>query len=281
MRFKKRTYLILALTVFMIILISLRHQNPQNQKSRFYFIDAILIKIYSPLQKGISSGIDALQEVWENYVVLVGTKKQNKILQEELKLKELTILSLQERLRAQNSVHQLKGRFHLLGLEGVEAKVVAYDPYAISQTIWISEGSQAGIKEEGAVLSLEGLVGRVIKVFSNRAQVLLLTDSHFAVDVVNERSQVRALVVGNGRSAHLQRFPVLSHLEYFNLADDILPGDLLVTSGLGGLYPSSLPVGYVLPDKLKTPQQAEDYLILPTVDLSKLKHVFVVTQKNQ
>lgn len=280
MRFKKRTYLILVLTVLVIVLVSLRHQNPQNFQSRFHFVDAILIKIYTPLQKGITKGVDVIQGIWNRYVTLIGVKEQNKILYEELKLKELYILSLKERLLDQNHVTELKERFDLLGIHGVDAEIVSYDPYASSQTVWISKGSKDGIQEEQPVLSLEGLVGRVIAVFPGRAQVLLLVDSHFAVDVIDERSQVRALVVGSGGSAHLQRFPVLSHLEYLNLADEILPGDLLVTSGLGGLYPSALPVGYVLPDQFKNSRYQESYVILPGVDLSKLRHVFVVIKKN-
>ncbi|MDO8520099.1 MAG: rod shape-determining protein MreC [Deltaproteobacteria bacterium] len=252
MSFRKRVFLALLFALILLVFL-----NSRDSSSLRYPGDSFLVRLYGPVLSGMDRGKDAVVSTWRRYVALVGAGDENRRLKEELKSKNLLILFLKEKIASD---------FRQEGLEGIAARVVAFDPHAQTQSVWVDAGSRKGVKMDSPAVTKVGLAGRVIKIFPKMSQVLLVTDRHFSVDVLNERTRVRALAVGSGNRAELRRGPLLSHLEFLKQGDDMRPGDLLLTSGLGEMYPAGIPVGTLLKGEA----------ILPKVDFSSLEEVMIL-----
>lgn len=118
------------------------------------------------------------------------------------------------------------------------AELIGVSPDPLRHLVVIDKGSEAGLFVGQAVIDAHGLVGQVVEVSRWFSRVLLITDSAHAVPVQVNRNGVRAVADGGGRIDEL----TLSHVA---ATTDIVVGDLLVTSGLGGIFPSGYPVAVV------------------------------------
>lgn len=170
----------------------------------------------------------------------------------------------------------------LLGLKeqnpagSITAEVTAHHPHTAMQTLLIDRGSQDGVVKGMIALQEGGLVGRVERVANHHATVLLLTDPNHAVDVWTQRSRVRGLLVGRGGVAQFQRTVGVTRLEYLEEGMDILPGDVVVTTGLEGRYPKGVPVGTVQTVERGEFGSALEAKVLPFVDWQAIEELLLV-----
>jgi rod shape-determining protein MreC len=151
--------------------------------------------------------------------------------------------------------------------------------------IRLDKGSSSGVHAHAPVVAAAGLVGRVVRVTDDTADVLLLPDANSKVACVveGEAPGARGIVVGGGiqrASNELELLHVVEPLSlaYLDKAVDIRPGARVVTSGLGGVYPAGIPVGEIQstsPDSTRLYQRA---LVAPYVDFASLHRVFVLAR---
>lgn len=148
------------------------------------------------------------------------------------------------------------------------AEVVAVDSDPYLQRVVVNRGASSNVYHSMPVITDEGLVGQVIQVDFSFSRVLLLSDPSSSVPVVNVRNQIRALAEGNG--SH-------DELDIANVARsaDIQEGDLLVTSGLGGVYPEGYPVAVVTSVGLAENQSFAEVKAKPLVDFAKMRYVLM------
>ena len=141
------------------------------------------------------------------------------------------------------------------------ARVIANSGGAYVRTVMIDAGSDDGLGRGQAVISGDGLVGRLTEVGSRAARVLLVTDLNSRVPVVLDRTHEAAVLAGDNSDR--------PHLVY--MADkEVKIGDRVVTSGDGGIFPPGLPVGVVAGLEGGTPR------VEPYADLSQLGYVMAV-----
>ncbi|PZQ48690.1 MAG: rod shape-determining protein MreC [Micavibrio aeruginosavorus] len=144
----------------------------------------------------------------------------------------------------------------------VTARVIGDSGNAFVKSAIVSAGQDDGIKKGEAVLSGDGLVGRIIEAGNSSARVLLLTDVNSRVPVLIEGSRQKAILSGENTD-----LPVLKYLP----ADtDIKNGMRIVTSGNGGMFMSGLPVGVV-----QIGEDGRPY-VKPYSDVSRVTHVRIV-----
>jgi rod shape-determining protein MreC len=142
-------------------------------------------------------------------------------------------------LEAENvELRQLLNASEKLGGRVLVSSVLAVDPDPYSQQIFINKGSEDGVFVGQPVLDAYGLLGQVIDVLPFRSRVLMIADSNHAIPVQVNRNGVRAIAAGNGALDSLE-------LLYVPSTADIVEGDLLISSGLGGRYPRGYPVATV------------------------------------
>lgn len=149
-----------------------------------------------------------------------------------------------------------------------------------SQGIWFNQftvgaGRNQGVEEDMAVINGAGLVGRVTSVSANTCKVTAIIDSTSDVSVIVERTRdygfVRGMLEAGGGDDTME-------LYFLPMGNDLVPGDVLVTSGADGVFPRGLSVGSVL-EVSRSSEDAEDRdaLVSPTVDFLRLEEVVILT----
>ena len=148
------------------------------------------------------------------------------------------------------------------------ARVIGWDSSGLFKSIIIDKGKDDGLKINMPVVNSEGVVGRVISVSPNYAQVLLITDQNSAVDGLVQGSRGRGMLKGDGSSECFFDYVIKTH--------DINTDDTIVTSGLGRIFPKGLYLGIVKRINDSPNKLFKDVRVIPAVDFSKLEEVLII-----
>jgi len=227
-----------------------------------------LVEIIAPAQKVVTAVGDFIENIWRRYFALVQAAKENEKLSSLVDQMRQEVATMEE-MRLENK--RLRG---LLGLEErapeamAAAQVVGGDPSGYFRTVLIDRGDKGGVAATMPVLNAAGVVGRVVWTSPNFAKVLLLTDHNSGVDVLVQRTRARGVVQGAGRD--------LLKLKYLLHSEEVRPGDKLITSGVEGVFPKGLLVGYVLSAKATDKGVFLDVEARPAVDFNRLEDVVVI-----
>jgi rod shape-determining protein MreC len=122
-----------------------------------------------------------------------------------------------------------------------------------------------------AVVSVRGVVGQIMESSRGFSRVLLITDPNSAVASLVQRSRARGIVVGNGHQ--------LCRVKYLHRSEDVKAGDVVLASGLDGVYPKGVQIGTVLKAETKDPELFQRVAIKPSVDFRRLEEVVVLCEK--
>jgi rod shape-determining protein MreC len=231
-------------------------------------VEQFIIEITAPFQKLIRQTINATRDFWTNYFYLVDVRSENRRLKREMesfrreqsRYKEL--VTAHERLR---SLLQFK---EVIRRPVVPAQVIGLDPTGWFKSVIIDKGKNAGLRWDMPVVNASGVVGRIVSVSNNYAKVLLIIDQNSAVDCLTQRSRDRGMVKGTSGQA--------CKMDYMAKASNAVVGDMVITSGLGGVFPKGLPVGVVSGVKEGEGKLFKDIDVMPSVDFSKLEEVLVI-----
>lgn len=236
-------------------------------------------RVVSPAAQVFSGVAARLRGFSEGYLQWRGDQQLRLELEAELAALRDEVLRLREENRALKAEAGVFAENGLTEGEGRPARVIGYDPIPAFRSITIDRGSDHGVAPDQVVVAGGGVVGRVMRAGGRSSQVLLVTDLNSAVDVVDARTRARGLLVGKRKDMGLKRERWMTQAEYVSASEEIVPGDLLLTSGLDGVFPKGLPVGVVGAVK-KDPSglfwQAE---VDPYVELNKLEEVLVLAPK--
>lgn len=148
-----------------------------------------------------------------------------------------------------------------------EILAVDLDPYR--QRFNLNRGLADGVFVGQALLDADGVVGQIVEVAPLTAEAVLITDADHAVPVTVNRNGLRTIAVGTGDSNRLR-------LPYLTNSADIEVGDLLVSSGLGGVFPSGYPVGRVIEVRIRPGQSFAEVIAEPVSALDRDQEVLLV-----
>jgi rod shape-determining protein MreC len=257
------------ITLFLFVIIPVIAIDTSTRSPRDYrFYDRIIVGVTSPIQASITWTLEKIASAFENYVYLWHTHRDNLALLEENRKLLNAIAGLKE---IQQENIRLKKLFHFeenLSLQTVIARVIAKDVSTEFRSIRINRGETSGIKKNMAVVTEEGIVGRVLRTTPNTSDIVTVLDLYSAVDAIVERSRARGVIEGLTDDT--------CQLKYALRTDDILPGDTLISSGLGGIFPKGVAVGTVSKVDRKPFGITQEVEVKPSVDFSKLEEVLVV-----
>ena len=194
------------------------------------------------------------------------------------------VRSLQALARENAEFRKLLGYKERLGHRTVACEVIARDDgCGWWQAIRLNRGRKVGISENMPVITPDGVVGRTTEVSADTCDVLLLSDRSFRLSVRFEQEGSYGILHGGGVSlqgahgAEVVSIPLPFKANYIRKELVVKPGETVVTSGLGGVFPGGLAVGRVVqarPDETGLYQNVE---VTPAADLARLQHVLVVT----
>lgn len=148
-----------------------------------------------------------------------------------------------------------------------EILAVDLDPYR--QRFTLNRGLDDDVYVGQALLDASGVVGQVVQVGPMSAEAVLITDADHAVPVTVNRNELRTIAVGTGDTSRLR-------LPYLTNSADVRVGDLLVSSGLGGVFPSGYPVGHVVEVRMRPGQSFADVIAEPASKLDRDQEVLLV-----
>jgi len=157
-----------------------------------------------------------------------------------------------------------------LGGTSIAANVIGEDVTPWFRTIIIDRGSVDGVREGMPVVAPAGVVGRVVRTAASSSRLLLLTDHASAMAALVQRSRARGVVVGKSGG--------LCSLEFSQRGEDVRVGDIVVTSGIGGVFPKGLPIGEVTMVKKGEYGIFQSVDIRPFVAMSRLEQVLVLVR---
>jgi len=147
----------------------------------------------------------------------------------------------------------------------IPARVVGRDSSVWFSSILIDKGIRAGIQKDMPVISEGGLTGRVVSTGTWASQVMLITDINSRVSIIVQRNREEGVAVGNSSN--------LLSIKYLSMDSDAREDDLVITSGLDGLYPKGLVVGKILRVETEPDGLTRTALVKPSVDIFKLEEV--------
>lgn len=157
-------------------------------------------------------------------------------------------------------------------LELVPAQVIARDLSPYFRVLKIRIRTDEEIKPRMPVVSAEGVVGQVHRVYKGYADVVLVSDPRSRIDAISQRNRALGIVEGLGHEADY-----LARVAYLRAHDQVRVGDELVTSGMGGIFPRELTIGRIVSVRDDENGLFQEVLIEPAVDMSRLDEVFIIT----
>ncbi|HAD41916.1 MAG TPA: rod shape-determining protein MreC [Plesiomonas shigelloides] len=259
----------LQLRLFLAVVTSVSLLIMDSRLITFNSVRSSLDTLISPLHYLANSPrqlLDSASERLESQDRLI---LENRALRQELLTKNSDLLMLEQLKHENDRLRELLGS----PLRSDERKMVAQvltadtDPY--THQVVIDKGSDQGVYIGQPVISDKGVVGQVISVGKVSSRVLLISDATHAIPVQVLRNDIRVIASGTGRRDELQ-------LEHIPSSTDIRPGDMLVTSGLGGRFPEGYPVGIIKSFDVDSQNAFAVVSVTPTAQLERLRYLLLL-----
>jgi rod shape-determining protein MreC len=255
-------YLFLAVILGHILLISAQ----VNSRAGVPVLEQITFGIFSEIQRGMSSGVSGVRSAWSGYVNLRHVKAENDALKRQLAAAQVDgqeQRALADRTRGLQKLLELRNH---LPLATTAAEIIGAAATPDFRTVTIDKGKGDGLRPDMAVISPAGVVGRVVVPSTRSAKVQLIIDRNAAAGALVERSRAQGVIVGEGDALRM---------DYVSEVADIIVGDVVVTSGIDGIYPKGFVIGRV--DSVEKSGGAYKRItVKPSVDFSALEEVLVV-----
>lgn len=225
--------------------------------------------VLSPVQDGVSALVRPFENLGDQFSDIFSTRSENQSLREQITELEERRRSVVDLERENEELRELLDIGDRTNFETVAARTVALSPSNFEWTITIDVGSDDGIERDMPVINGEGLVGRVVQVASNSANVLLAIDPNFSSGARSARTAEVGWV--DGRGGDPMSFQPLDP------EADIEPGDEIVTSSYqGGVFPAGIPIGTATEVNEAGTGLALEVDVSPFVDFTRIHHVMVV-----
>jgi rod shape-determining protein MreC len=228
----------------------------------------VLMETLKPLLVIESQMADDSSDFLHNYFDLVGVRQENLHLRQQLAQLESQHRRMLE-LEAENRhLADLLELRDALGTAAIAANVIGSDATGLSRTLMLSEGDRQGLQRGMAVISIDGVVGKLIAVSHDAARMLLISDHNSALDAFDQRSRARGIIAGVVEDGLM--------LKYVDRSEDIKPGDMIVTSGMDGIFPRGLLVGTVARVSQEGPGLFLNVEVKAAVNFRELEQVMIL-----
>ena len=221
-------------------------------------------------QTWISTRVQALQDFFTAPRDIASLRARNAELQAEVSQLQAQVIDLQQRVNETEVLRALVD-FSRSNPESTyrAAAVIGRDPSPFLHYVVINRGSNDGIRRGMPVVTNQGLIGRIDAVIADAARVQLITDPAASINVHLQNANTDAVLIGS----------VTGDVTLDMISQDatVEPGDLILTSGLGGGYPSNLIIGQVVSVRSLDVELFQQAVVQPAVDFARLEIVLVIT----
>jgi rod shape-determining protein MreC len=244
-------------------------RSSHNESSRLIRVWAVMA--VTPLERAIVWVQEDSGNLWSNYVYLRGVRQQNRNLKYEIESLRLQQVRLTEDANQARRLQALLGFKEQFIAKTVAAQVIGATGSEHSRAVYIDKGSDDGIRNDMAVITADGVVGKVLQVFdAHTSMVLLINDQSSGVGAILAKSRLQGILQGTPAGEVM--------LEKILSDEQVQPGEQVLTSGGDQIFPKGLPAG-VVTSVSKGPDAFLNIRVRPAADLGKLEEVLVITKE--
>lgn len=274
--FKNKMFLLILATVLIFIVMGVT----SSQDSPLNVIGNAVSVPLAPIQKFLSFMGQRVDDFFSYFRDVKLLSQENEVLKEkvsQLERENRELAGLREKNEELKAALKLKDHFDSYELIG--ANVIAKNPGNWFNTFKVDAGTKDGVTNDRPVLtSSKGLIGRVALAHITSSNVISIIDEESVISATVSKPGGPNVVVRGDINLKEQG---LCRLDYIPFDADVEIGDLVETSGLGGIYPKGILIGKIVQIR-KTSSEMDRYAIVePVVDLKKIEEVFILTSKNK
>jgi rod shape-determining protein MreC len=247
-------------------------RNGGNDAEHTRLIRIWMVGAITPFERGVVWVENSTGNLWHNYFYLRGVRAENRQLKAQIEQMRLEQVRLSEDAAQARRLQTLLAFKEQFISRTVAAQVIGASGSDLSRVVYIDKGENAGIQRDMAVITADGIVGKVLVVYPSVAQVLVINDQSSGVGAMLEKTRLQGVLRGTaGGEVVLERV----------MSDEQVPvGETVLTSGGDQIFPKGLPVGTVV----KVGSGKDLFLnikVKPAADLSKLEEVLVLVEKQE
>ncbi|PYV88370.1 MAG: rod shape-determining protein MreC [Acidobacteria bacterium] len=257
--------LVFAQLLGLAVQVKRSNENQSTRLIRLWTVSAI-----TPVEKAIAWMQGGTGNMWRSYVYLRGVRQENRDLKYEIERLRLEQVRLEQDAAQAHRLQALLDFKEKYIAKTVAAQVIGSSGSEQSRSIFLDKGENAGITKDMAVITADGVVGKVLRAYRSTSQVLLINDQSSGVGAILESTRLQGVLRGTTGGEVI--------LEKVMTDNQVQPGEKVLTSGGDQIFPKGMPVGFVT----KVSPGAELFLnirIRPAANLSRLEEVLVITQK--
>lgn len=263
---KKHQSIIIACLLVIISLIILSYSMKQPNKDGFF--RRLVLEATAPLADMITVSFKGLNEVWKRYIILVGMEEENRRLKKDNALLTQEIIQYREGYLEGIRLQKLLALQEKVKYPTIAARVIDRDQTSIIKTILINKGTSHGLRVDLPVVADQGVVGRIIEASWHASKILLLIDENSNIDALVEETRIQGILQGAGSSG--------CSLKYIPKTETVALGNIVISSGLSGLFPKGLLLGVVKNADKTNSGLFQKIDIAPFVDFARLEEVTVI-----
>jgi rod shape-determining protein MreC len=230
------------------------------------------VDLVTPFERVLIWAQNGTGNLWHSYVYLRGVRGENRQLKDQIEQLRLEQVRLNEDAVQAHRLQALLAFKEQYIAKTVAAQVIGSSGSDSSRMLYIDKGEDQGVKRDMAVITADGIVGKVLQVFPSVSQVLLINDQSSGVGTILEKSRLQGFLKGTATGEVV--------LEGVMSDEQVAPGERVLTSGGDQIFPKGLPVGTVT--KVGTGKDLFlNIQIKPAVNLGKLEEVLVVVERQE
>lgn len=209
-----------------------------QRSARLGGVRAALSVVVYPLELLVSLPVQVTEQTLSYFISYHGLQTENADLKKQMLLHKTDLLKLETLEKENIRLRALLEKSFKIGEQVLVAELIAVNQAPYDHIVVVDKGTRFGVYQKQPVLDAKGVVGQVIRALPLNAEVMLITDPNHAISVEVSRNGLRTIAVGSGQYNQL-------NLPFLPNNADILPGDILVTSGLDDTFPQGYPVALV------------------------------------
>lgn len=244
-------------------------RRPGEQGRATPLIRTWVVTAITPIEKFFVHTIDDVHDVFTNYFYLRGVRKENADLKDQVEQMRLEQVRLQQDAAQAHRLQALLGFKEQFISQTLAAQVIGTSGSDASRIIYIDKGTSDGVRDNMAVITPDGVVGKIAKAFSSTSQVLLISDQSWGAGGILTQSRLQGIVKGT-QSGDVQMAYIMSD-------NQVKLGEPIITSGGDRIFPKGLPIGSV-----REVSPGKDLFlnirVKPAADLNRLEEVLVITK---
>jgi rod shape-determining protein MreC len=257
---------VLLAVLSLVVVASDRRAMARGQEDRF--LPGLVLELAAPVQKFLSLPAWLTRSGWGRYVALLDVRSENERLQARVAELEEENLQFREALVDSGRLQTIAEMRTDFEAPMRPAQVVGQDVSPWFRSVLVDRGGSDGVRSGMPVVTENGVVGLITATAPHAGRAMLLLDNQSAVDVLVQRSRARGIVRGDGTDR--------LHFEFFVRGDDVQVGDVVITSGFGGVYPKGLRVGEIVEVEPPGERLLQRARLKPAADFGRLEQVFVM-----